>query len=95
MKEPILKKNPCLGSSVADKHRFNADPDPDPPFYLDVNPNPVPTFHFYAEPDPDHVPYQVMRIRDHWSTDPPQLHFEPLRLHCERSRLSMVKFSAS
>jgi hypothetical protein len=39
--------------------------------------------------------YQVMRICDHWSTDPPQLHFAPLRLHCERSRLSMVQFTAS
>jgi hypothetical protein len=80
-----------LGRSVADKHHFNADPDPDPPFYL----NSVLTSHFDADPDPDPNPYQVMRICDHWSTDPPQLHFEPLRLHCERSRPSMVQFSAS
>ncbi len=27
---------------------------------------------------------KVMWICDHWSTDPPRLHFEPLRLHHER-----------
>jgi hypothetical protein len=54
------------------------DPDPDPPFYLNADPNPVLTSHLYAEPDPGPVPYQVMRIGHHWSTDPPQLHFEPL-----------------
>jgi hypothetical protein len=27
---------------------------------------------------------KVMRICDHWSKDPPRLHFEPPRLRCER-----------
>ncbi len=27
---------------------------------------------------------KVMRICDHWFTEPPWLHFEPPRLHCER-----------
>jgi hypothetical protein len=28
---------------------------------------------------------KVMRICDHWSTDPPALPFEPLRIHCQLS----------
>ncbi len=37
---------------------------------------------------------KVMRICDHWSTDPPGIHFEPPRLHCERPLPSTIPFSA-
>ncbi len=33
---------------------------------------------------------KVMRFCDCWSKDPPRLHFERLRLHCERPRPSMA-----
>ncbi len=35
---------------------------------------------------------KVMKISDHWSTDPPRLNFEPPRLYCERPRPSMTPF---
>jgi hypothetical protein len=31
--------------------------------------------------------FRIMGICDHWSVDPPGLHFEPSGLHCERPRL--------
>jgi hypothetical protein len=34
---------------------------------------PDPSFHFNADPDP--APHQLMRICDHWSTDPLRFHF--------------------
>ncbi len=37
---------------------------------------------------------KVMRICDHWITDPPSLHFESPHLHCERPRPSTVPFCA-
>jgi hypothetical protein len=42
-----------LYSSVVDRHRFYADPDPNPTFHFDADPDPNPTFHFDADPDPD------------------------------------------
>ncbi len=42
-------------------------------FYAD----PDPAFHLKTDPDP--APH-LSGICDHWSTDPPQLHVEPLRL---------------
>jgi hypothetical protein len=54
-----------LYTSVADPHRFDADPDPACYFYVDPDPDPAfyfdadadlnqdPTFHFDADTDPD------------------------------------------
>ncbi len=33
-----------------DRHRFEADTDPDPAFYFNADPDP--DFHFNADPDP-------------------------------------------
>ncbi len=35
---------------------------------------------------------KVMRICDHWPTDPPGLHFGPPGLYCERLRTSTALF---
>jgi hypothetical protein len=35
---------------------------------------------------------KVMRICDHWYTDPQGLHLEPPRLNCERPRPSLLHF---
>jgi hypothetical protein len=35
---------------------------------------------------------EVMRICDHRYTEPPGLHYEPQRLHCERPRPSTAPF---
>ncbi len=60
-------------------HLRNADPDPA-----------YPAFHFNAAPDPDPAPHQSdTNLRD-WSTEPLGLHFEPPRLHCKHTRLSMA-----
>jgi hypothetical protein len=58
---------------MTDPHYFNADPDP--------------AFHLHADPDPA-LQHTVIRICDHWSRDPPVLHFEPPSLDCERPRLN-------
>ncbi len=50
-----------LHYSVADPHRFDADPDascnfdvdPDPAFHFDADPDPVPACHFDADTDSD------------------------------------------
>ncbi len=39
--------------------------------------------------------FKVMGISDHWSKDPPGLHFEPPGLNCERPRFSTSLFLAS
>jgi hypothetical protein len=74
---------------VADPHHFNADPYPC--FYFNADPDP--TFRFIADPDP--TSHESDNICDHWSTDPPWLHFETIRLHCERPRPAMDLFLAS
>jgi hypothetical protein len=63
---------------VADQHFFNVDPEP----AFQLNADPDTAFHFSADADADPYPalIKVMRICDHWSTDPPGLHFEPLQL---------------
>jgi hypothetical protein len=35
-----------LSDSVVDRHRFDADPDPDPKFHFDANPYTDPTTNF-------------------------------------------------
>jgi hypothetical protein len=64
------------GFRNANTHHFNADPDP--------------AFHFLRIRIPLLV--KVMGICDHWSTDPPGLDFESLRLHCERPRHQRLNF---
>jgi hypothetical protein len=51
----------------------------------------VSAFHFYADPDPAFhfnavrilLLIKLMRICDHWPTDPPDLQFEPPRIDFE------------
>jgi hypothetical protein len=70
---------PLEVSGVADPHHINANPDS--------------CFHFDAVTDPAILfLIRVMRICDHWSQDPPRLHFNPLRLHCECLGRSMAPF---
>jgi hypothetical protein len=54
-----------------------------------------PTFHFNADRIRNPHLIKVMRIRDHWFSDPQELHFEPPRLHCERPRPSTAPFILS
>ncbi len=49
--------------------------------------------HFNADPDPG--PHKGMRIFDYWSKDPTKLHYEHIRLHCERPWPSMGPFWTS
>jgi hypothetical protein len=44
--------------------------------------------HFIADPDLIQILFKVTGIGDHWSIDPPGLHFERLSLHYERPRPS-------
>ena len=46
-------------SRVADRHRFDADPDPDKTFYFDVDPDPSVRF----ELDPDPVARKLTKIK--------------------------------
>jgi hypothetical protein len=39
-----------------DRHRFDADPKPEPSFHFDADPEPEPSFHFVADPVPDRTP---------------------------------------
>jgi hypothetical protein len=49
--------------------------------------------HFNSTPDPGPAPnLKVMRICDHWSTDPLGLDFECPSLHCERPRPNTAPF---
>jgi hypothetical protein len=57
---------------VADPHLLNEDSDPS--FHLA---DPCRTFHFSTNLLTDPAPHKIC---DHWSTDPPWLHFEPLQL---------------
>jgi hypothetical protein len=68
---------------VADPHHFIENLDS--AFYLTANPDPA----FYLNPDPDLAPLQSAGIFDHWSKDPPGLHFEPPDLFCERPRICL------
>jgi hypothetical protein len=43
--------------------------------------------HFNADPDPI-FSLQCRLGSNYWSIDPPGIHFELLRLHCERPRAS-------
>ncbi len=71
--------------------RTASDADPDPPFNLAADPDPDPAF--YSDPDPDPTCHLMriqllllikgIRLSDHRSTDPPLLHFEHARLHCD------------
>ncbi len=65
----------CIGIKYAD---------PDPAFHFNSYPDPA--FHLHADPDPA-PQHPVIRICNHWSTDPPGVHFEPPGLHCERPLL--------
>jgi hypothetical protein len=47
---------PLLNLRVADPHHFNADPDPDPAFLLDVDQEP--TLYINVDPDTDPAPHQ-------------------------------------
>jgi hypothetical protein len=40
------------------------------------------------------LPFKVMEICDNWSTDPPELHFEPPGLHCELLKFFIFDFNA-
>jgi hypothetical protein len=80
---------------------FNAYPDPDPSFHFNADPDPDPSFHCVADPDPDPTSHfririllviKVMRICDHWSTDPPRLHFESPRPHCSVCGPPLLRF---
>ncbi len=74
-------------SRVADPHYLNADLDPSFRFNVDSEM----AIHINAHPDPRILLLvKVMQICDHWYTDPPGLHFEPPRLHCERQQLSIA-----
>ncbi len=57
-----------------------------------------PTSNFNADPDgdPDPAPHQsdTNQIIDHWSPNPPGLHFEPPLFHCEPLKLLNVDFNA-
>jgi hypothetical protein len=80
--------------------RTASDADTDPPFHLAADPDPDPAFYSDADPDPTcHLMriqllllINVIRLSDHWSTDPPLLHFEQARLHCERPWSSIAPF---
>ncbi len=50
-----ISKKIRVSSSVADPHRLDADPDPDPACHFDGNPDPDPdpACHFDANPDQD------------------------------------------
>ncbi len=41
-----------MGTSVADTHHLDADPDLDPACRFEADSDPDPTFHFYVDPDP-------------------------------------------
>ncbi len=69
----------CPILRVVDPHLFYADPDSG----------------FFSNADPIMLIIKVMRIYEHWSQDPPGLHFKPPRLHCERTRPSAAPFRAS
>jgi hypothetical protein len=45
-----------------------------------------------SDPYPILLFFKVMRITDHWSTIPPRLHFEPIRLNLERPSPYMAPF---
>jgi hypothetical protein len=55
------------------QNHFHVDPDSDP------------VFHVNADPDP--LLFKLMGNCDHWSIDPPGLHFEPLGLQCSVNAL--------
>ncbi len=61
-----------------DSHHFNAGPDPGPAFHRNADSDPA--FPFNADPVQILLLTKVIRICDHWSTDPPRIHFE-LSLH--------------
>jgi hypothetical protein len=46
----LLTQGAC--GRVVDRHRFDADLDPDPSFHFDADPDPDPTFHIDADPVP-------------------------------------------
>ncbi len=71
-----------------DPHHFNADPYPAFHYNADTDQ----AFYFSANPDP--APHQVIGICDHWSIDPPGLHFESPGLHCKRPRPFMALFDS-
>jgi hypothetical protein len=41
---------------VVDRHRFDANTNPDPTFHFDAYTDPDPTFYFDAKPDPNPTP---------------------------------------
>jgi hypothetical protein len=45
---------------------------------------------FIADPDPNFTSIGF-GICEHWSSDPPELHFDPQRLHCEHPRPFTLK----
>jgi hypothetical protein len=67
-----------FGSNPRSRSIFHFKEDPDP------------TFNFGADPDPS--PYQCDANLNHFSTDPPGLHIELPRLHCERPRPPRLHF---
>ncbi len=80
----ILRKGSCtFPSRVAVLHHFKADPDP---FFFTVLRIRIRLFTLMRIRIQFLV--KVMQIYDHWSRDPPQLHFDPPRLHCECPRPS-------
>jgi hypothetical protein len=56
-----------------DQGHFTADPHPS----FHFNADPEHNLHFYKDPDP--APHQSDANLRPWSTDPPRLHFEPLK----------------
>jgi hypothetical protein len=73
-----------LLARVADQ-QFNADSDPDPVFRIRIQLFTLMRIRILLF-------IKVMQICDRWSTDHPGLYFEPLRLHCERSRPCTAQF---
>jgi hypothetical protein len=71
--------------------RNKSDEEPDPSVHHDVDPEALFTFMLIRIL----ILIKVTRICDHWSTDPPRLHFEHLRLHGERPQPSLTPFCAS
>jgi hypothetical protein len=63
-----------------DSHHVDADPDLDPSFYFDVDLDLDPDLKFNLIQNRILLLIKVMQICNHWSTDPPRLHFEHLQL---------------
>jgi hypothetical protein len=75
---------------VADLHHCNADPDT--AFHFNADSDPSFQLNADTDPDPGLLLIKVMRTCDHYCS--PQVHFEPLRLHCERPGTSTTPFLA-